>query len=424
MNLLDTASLVVTPNGYKASKLYSIVPSDGTGDMTFARTGDTATRVNSSGLIESVLANKPRLDYLGSTCPKLLLEPQRTNVILQSQDISSASWSKNGSPTIVANASVAPDGTTTADTITADGTTSDQLVFQDLTVSANSTYTFSVFVKKATTKTYFGGLRIYLYNGTAKNVLVAFDEVNGTLTNLPGNSLTPTLKVDDYGTYYRFNVTVTDTGSNTTIRPLIYGVISKNGTTVDTSGAGSARTIWGAQLEAGAYATSYIPTTTASVTRNKDNCLTASVTSLVGQTEGTMFFTVQRTSLSETIFIMLSNLAGTTSNSYMNSVYFYQLPNDAALFEGYVSNVLQFRFTATALSIGTHKIAIAYKSNDFIAYINGVQVGVDTSGSVPAMNFLTLGGSVDVSNHSQKISSSALWKTRLQNSELATLTSL
>jgi hypothetical protein len=86
MNLLDTASLVVTPNGYKASKLYSIVPSDGTGDMTFARTGDTATRVNSSGLIESVTANKPRLDYLDSTCPKLLLEPQRTNLLTYSSD--------------------------------------------------------------------------------------------------------------------------------------------------------------------------------------------------------------------------------------------------------------------------------------------------------------------------------------------------
>ena len=60
MNLLDTASLVVTPNGYKASKLYSIIPSDGTGDMTFARTGDTATRVNSSGLIETRMLKSPK----------------------------------------------------------------------------------------------------------------------------------------------------------------------------------------------------------------------------------------------------------------------------------------------------------------------------------------------------------------------------
>ena len=71
MSLLDTASLIVTPNGYKASKLYSVKPTDASGDMTVVR-ATTATRVNSAGLIESVAINVPRLDYTGGGCPSIL----------------------------------------------------------------------------------------------------------------------------------------------------------------------------------------------------------------------------------------------------------------------------------------------------------------------------------------------------------------
>ena len=82
MSLLTQASLVLTPNAVKASKLYSIIPSNANGDMTVVR-ATTATRVNSSGLIESVAANVPRLNYDGS-CPSILVEPQRTNRLLNS----------------------------------------------------------------------------------------------------------------------------------------------------------------------------------------------------------------------------------------------------------------------------------------------------------------------------------------------------
>ena len=83
MSLLTQASLIVTPNAVKASKLYSIIPSNGNGDMDVVRATPTATRVNSLGLIESVAANVPRLNYDGS-CPSILVEPQRTNRLLNS----------------------------------------------------------------------------------------------------------------------------------------------------------------------------------------------------------------------------------------------------------------------------------------------------------------------------------------------------
>jgi hypothetical protein len=86
MSLLDTASLIVTPNGYKASKLYSVKPTDASGDMVVSR-ATTATRVNSSNLIESVAINVPRLDYTLGGCPSILVEPQRTNLVFPSASL-------------------------------------------------------------------------------------------------------------------------------------------------------------------------------------------------------------------------------------------------------------------------------------------------------------------------------------------------
>jgi hypothetical protein len=430
MNLIDSASLVVTPNGYKASKLYSIVPTDGTGDMTFTRAGDTATRVNPSGLIAGVNANIPRLDYLGSTCPKVLLEPQRTNIARQSEDISSLTWGKVNAPTIVANAAVSPDGTTDADTIQDTTGITTKSIVQAYVVAANSTHTFSLFVKKETTKTNFGGLEITYYGVTEKKTIIAFDEVTGTLTNLASSAYTPILRVENYGTYWRISATVTDTFSNTVLQFGYYPVISLNGTTVGV-GAGSVRTIWGAQLEAGSFATSYIPTTTASVTRNADTCSKTSVTALIGQTEGTLFreFTLD--------YINTANFRFTISISngtYANSIgLLISTAGPQQQFQAYVNNngTIQSDLSSivTSANIGTrYKLAIAYKVNDIVFYINGVQIGIDTSATIPLalsrIDIGTIGMTGLNALDCQSIKSAAIWKTRLTNTELATLTTL
>ena len=86
MSKYDHASLVMIPSGFKAEKLYSVLPENGNGDFTHDRNGSTATRVNEDGYVETVSADVPRLDYplingVVQDCPHLLLEPQRTNVI-------------------------------------------------------------------------------------------------------------------------------------------------------------------------------------------------------------------------------------------------------------------------------------------------------------------------------------------------------
>lgn len=92
LNFYNNASFIVTPNGYKTSKLYSLKPTNGGGDFTFARS-TTGYRKNATRLQE-MSADVPRVDFLNDTCPSVLLEPQRTNIILRSQDLSSATWTK------------------------------------------------------------------------------------------------------------------------------------------------------------------------------------------------------------------------------------------------------------------------------------------------------------------------------------------
>jgi hypothetical protein len=404
MNLLDTASLVVTPNGYKASKLYSIIPSDGSGDMTFARTGDTATRVNSSGLIETVTANKPRLDYLGSTCPKLLLEPQRTNLVLYSQEFDNAGWTKLRL-NISANNAVSPDGTTNADKLEEiDGVTGDKQISQVFSQTAGAK-SYSVFAKKSERSNF----SLVTSGGGLAGDTTIFNLTNGSVTSGTG-------AITSYGNdWYRCTqfFTTTDNTSVTVRTRLISG-----GSTSYAGVSGYGLFVYGAQLEAGAYATSYIPTTTASVTRNADLASKTGISSLIGQTEGTLFVNANISNFSEA-------RRGIVLYADANNFITLRISSGNDLqFLVFGSGAIQANFTI-ANPQGNVKMALAYKANDFAAYLNGTLVGTDTSGTVPATSGFYLGYDPSGTNQlAGGVNQAILFKTRLQNAELATLTSL
>src|SRR5210317_1273665 len=120
MSLADDAKLLLIPTGFGPSKVYSVFPTDGDGDFTYTRSGD-ASRVNPGGLIETVGTNIPRIDHFGGGCPTLLLEPLRTNKIIQSEDWGT-SWLFFNGASISTNQTIAPDGTMTADKIVSNGT--------------------------------------------------------------------------------------------------------------------------------------------------------------------------------------------------------------------------------------------------------------------------------------------------------------
>ena len=413
MSLLDKASLVVTPNAYKASKLYSVVPNTTLGDMDVVR-ATTATRVNASGLIESVANNVPRLNYLNASCPSILVDPQRTNVQISSEDFSNAIYLQIG-VTVTTNAIVAPDGNTTADKIVEDTSTGFHTIdILNPPVGAGS-YTVSVFVKAAE-RTKFQILGFFALTGN-----VTFDLTAGTAT-----TTAPALngKIENYGNgWFRCSATFTDlTGVNAQI---LFNILNNSGSNGYTGTSGSGLYLWGAQLEAGTYSTSYIPTVASTVTRNADVISKTGISSLIGQTEGTIYAEIKVNKLIGTASRYIFHISDGTAN---NRIYI--------AFSGSSSNVLRGRIfnggtlqcsidSSTITTTGTYKLALAYKNNDIVFYINGVQIGVDTSATIPTCSRVDIGHNyAGASQLGDGVANANIFKTRLTNTELAQLTTL
>jgi hypothetical protein len=405
----DLASLVVVPSGYKSGKIYAQKPLTTDGQLTFTRTS-TATRVNASGLIESVSSGVPRLDYLGSTCPKILLEPQRSNISPWSQDFTNASWYKRANIGITSNAIAAPDGTTTADKLApTDNNVVDYGVFDIVTSGLN---TYSVFAKK--------GEMNYVFIGKDNSFNtdgVFFNLNTGAISSNPSSY---SATITDYGNgWYRCSVYFATNVSYFFINP------SVNGTSFNFSGqSGNGIYIWGAQAEVGAYATSYIPTTSAAVTRLADACSKTGISSLIGQTEGTIFGEMY-TNPSGTES-MLAWVRNSSAGTYGNFIFIGANSSAQPRIQVVNSTVVQAEIVGgTSLSVGWHKFAFAYKANDFAFYVDGVQIGIDSSGSVPTgMDELYIDQYIDggIRNASKK--QVLLFKTRLTNAQLAELTTL
>jgi len=282
MSLYDKASLVQIPSGYKGGSpngtLYSVLPANGDGDFDHTR-ATSATRVNKDGLIESVASGVPRLDYplidgVVQDCPALLLEPLRRNDITYSEDFSGSSWNKSN-VSITSDSIVSPDGSVNASLMTITGGSSDQRVDKNVTYTGQNV--FSVFAKASDSK--WLSLRV----GSVANKW--FDLENGVL-----GSSTITTNLDDsfieyYGNgWYRCGIIFTFQ-SQAYARTRIYP--AENDTDI-THTSGSVY-IWGAQAEAGSYPTSYIPTTTSTVTRNADECNGAGTSAEFNDSEGVLF---------------------------------------------------------------------------------------------------------------------------------------
>jgi hypothetical protein len=370
--------------------------------------GPTTTAAVSVGPV----ANLPRLDYLGSTCPRLLLEPQRTNLALYSEQFNNAAWTKTNT-TITANATTSPDGYANADKLVEDTSTGTHQIQKILTVSAATVYTTSVFVK-------YAGREWIRFTDAQSSNRIHFNTLTGVFGTTSGT-------VIDYNSttlgdgWYKLSLTTTSVG--TAYTPRITLAEADNDITYTGDGT-SGVYIYGAQLEAGAYATSYIPTLGAAVTRGLDACSKTGISSLIGQTEGTLFVEADLSNVVDPLNIrgILEVNDGTTSNRFS----IYRGANDLSL------NVIVFTAAAAVANIaastitGPTKIAVAYNSSDVTVYINGSLIGTDTSVTIPACSDLDLG--IITTNTTRilgdGINQALLFKTRLTNAQLAELTTL
>lgn len=315
----------------------------------------------------------PRLDYSGgASCPSLLLEPQRTNLLTYSEQFDNAAWNKTTGVILTPNAEISPDGYQNADYIQMGG--ANRLISQATSLSIGVTCTASVYIKGTAGKT------IKIAAGGA-------DSANIVLT----------------GEWQRINHTATSIS---------------NGININTFGGATARNfyLWGAQLEAGSYATSYIPTLGASVTRLADAAYKTGIASLIGQSEGTIFLDYEKnkSSIGEPIWL--------SDGTYNQFIYLSEGSNITFIGVRYGS---QWSIPSGTLANGRHKIAAAYKQNDIVLYIDGVQIGTDTSANVPNCSLLGLGyENGTIYNNANPYKQVLLFKTRLSNQQLAEITAL
>jgi hypothetical protein len=242
--------------------------------ITFTRTtsaSNPATYVASNGLVTAATNNQPRFDYNPTTLAirGLLIEESRANLMLRSEDFASANWNKGGA-SVTSNSAVSPDGATTADTVIENTANATHTVDQAINVSASTSYTVTFFAKRASgTRNVF--VQINTSGGTTGAGFVWFDlgtGVTSAITTLGGTFVGVSASATAFGSsWYRCTLTFTtnigNTGATFYIGPYNAG---RSYLGDGTSGV----YLWGAQLEAGAFATSYIPTTTTALTRNAD----------------------------------------------------------------------------------------------------------------------------------------------------------
>jgi hypothetical protein len=269
MSVYDDAILITYPSGVKVGKVYSQKPTDGTGDYTFSRS-TTGTRVNASGVIVSAAIDEPRIDYTGGGCGALLREVQATNNVEYSQDFSNVWWNVKSNSSINSNSITSPDGTTNADKLVEDSSSSTHYMNKTgFTLSSGVDYTYSVFVKQG------GRSRFWLRTISGVGATY-FDVSNGTIPSGTGT-------IEDYGNGW-YRCSVSGTASSTTANPYIYLVDS--GTSNNYQGDGvSGVYLYGFQVEVGIIASSYIPTNGTAVTRTADICQVTTPTGVTSITE-------------------------------------------------------------------------------------------------------------------------------------------
>jgi hypothetical protein len=435
---MPTPSLLIVPARFKSGKLYSQLPTSGAGDFTVTR-ATTATRVNASGLIESVASGIPRLDYFASGgtvgCPALLVEPSAQNLAFHSTDWTN-NWNGGSSSgtTVITNSaiSLAPDGTATANEIYPTSGNTFHVRASNSTTAvtyvSGTVYTQSAFFKAGVGV----GTRIQLTYTSARfsqNGYANFDLIAGTVLVVSGTTADTNraARIENYGNgWYRCSYTATCTSAGTGVG-VIPGLISASGDTRNPTFSGTVTDYllgWGAQLETGSVATSYIPTTTGSVTRNADLIFTSgAVSGAIGQTQGTIYAEVDIKNLTNgTRIFAISD--GTQANRI---ALLFNTTNRIRLLATVTSATQADINTATNQPAGIYKIAVAYALNDYALYINGEQIGTDATALVPACSSVFLGtletGS-GLSSLNDRILDGALYTTRLTNAELQALTSL
>ena len=439
---MPTPSLILVPARFKTGKLYTPVAttSGGTvlgasGDFNVTR-ATTATRVNANGNIEVVASGIPRLDYYtsGGTagCPALLVEPSAQNLAWNSQTWATGrNWTSINATTVTGTTgTVDPLGTNTANAISPTAVSGIHILQSNVPTSiaytSGTIYTKSAFFKQGTGS---AGRYVQLtFQDTrfTQNGYANFDLQLGTVAVVSGTSADTNraASIENYGNGWyrcRFTATCSSGGNGTGVQVVLIDASGLTRVPSFTGVTGDVLYGWGAQVEVGSVATSYIPTTNAAVTRNADVIsVSGAVSGCIGQTEGTIYVD------------MIPPTGGTGVNAFLigdgTSNNFVLLGRSGATLRGSIRANNSFILNDLTLSLGQTaiKAALAYKSGDYALYANGSIVVSGTTSFTFSSDMIGAGltSNVDFTapNITNRYNAYALYTTRLTNQQLASLT--
>lgn len=410
-SLLQSASLLLIPSGYKAGVAYAELPANGNGDLTWSR-NSVANRTQSNGNIVSVAANVPRLSYMYGSCPALLLEPQRTNS-LRNSTMQGASTSPSTLPT---NWIATLGGLT--QTIVGVGT-ENGLPYVDVQFSGTATGTSSVLRFESATQIVASNGQTWTSSfwikeiaaptppNSYQNYIQERDGIGAILT-------TGTQTITISATLTRNIFTRTNTNASTArINNAVGGTLTI-GNTYDFT-----IRIAAPQMELGAFATTWIDTTNAAATRLVDSFTRNNIytNGLISASGGTWYVELRnnvayvRDSSGNTIWI------GDTSAGGSNAIL---IRNDtlSAIRLRISKNVAGSQTTLFTTTTDTVKIAIKWNGTSADVFVNGTKQVSATAFTTTLMEFLAASGT-QVPTFIQAM---ALYPTPLSDSDCTTLT--
>jgi len=378
-------------------------------DFTRASSG---TVVNQSGLIETVGSGIPRIDFLGNTKGAMLLEPSRTNLIENSYLFNSFAF---GRSTKTLESGINPDGTTDVVLMSAtSGTDGTHRAYSDsISVVNGTTYTISLFVKKGTSSK----IQFDLLSGGEGGI-----GFGGSIFDFNNETITKGFFEVFNDDWYHLKSTGTVNTTTSTSRMFLY-VYDENGNKSFSANGTENMNLFGAQVEQGSYATSYIPTSGSAVTRVADSCINGGNEQVINSTEGVLYWEGSLNSLATGVNNEVSISDGSVQN-YI-TLYYEGGSTSKLTISSVVASVNVVLLSKVLDQTVNHKAAISWSLNNYSLWIDGIKEGEDLSASVPtAGTFITtqIDGPLLNRPFYGNVKDIRVYNTALTDNELAALT--
>jgi len=375
--------------------------------------GLTSTEYIESGAstgLAGILEDSPRFDYSGgASCPSLLLEPSRTNIVGFTEYIEGTNWGVGGSTGLQLRTSItSPDGNNGVYLVTSEAENTSSRVQYNLGTLGND-HIFSVFIKGTGSAT-----RIRLRNNTASVNAVEYNiDSSGNFTLHSQSALDGYYGADDYGNgWHRVYLKVDTDGGSDNFMQIYSDVVDADGSMY----------VWGVQAEDASYITSYIPNHSGgSVTREADVCGGAGTSSTFNDSEGVLYAEISALADDGTYRILSINDGTKNERVYMQ--YTSTTNQISVVVKNGNSTQANIPFI---LSDETQyaKVAVRYKANDFALYINGTQRGTDTSGTTPVgLDNFSFDQGNGTTNFYGNVKQVLVFNTALSDPEMIALTS-